>query len=100
MSAIDTNSGTYGHCWLTVERLQDIDPDLRGEALHEAVASVMEQVPEQDRASVFIELDERPGQFPGYTSYSIGKGNPEWHWKLRRTRNSGGEDIFARLTGR
>lgn len=97
---IDTNSEAWGHCWLTVERLQAIDPELSGEDLYEAVAQVMEKVPVRDRVAVFLELDEKPGHFPGYSSYSVDKGEREWHWKLRRTRNSFGERIFARLVGR
>jgi hypothetical protein len=30
---------------------------------------------------VFVELDERPGQFHGRTY-------DDWHWKLRRARNN------------
>jgi hypothetical protein len=38
------------------------------------------------RTAVFVELDERPGQFPGYSCPT--EEHPEWHWKLRRVRNS------------
>lgn len=66
-----------------------------GPDLYDAVASVLEIIPAEDRFAVFQELDERPGQFPGYSD-----GGPEWHWKLRRTRNSSDDATFGRLVGR
>ena len=77
-----------------------IDPELDSLLIHESVVRIFENlVPVEDRRHVFTELDECPGQFPGYSTYSIERGNPEWHWKLRRTRNSCTTEQFDRLIG-
>lgn len=57
---------------LTALDVEDQVTQLQGEA----IAAMFDG----DR-SLFIELDERPGQFDG--SYASG----DWHWKLRQARN-------------
>ena len=92
-----TTEDTYCLAFTASQELGQIDPDLRDLDLYKAVIEVMEHIPAAQRRSCFIEMDERPGQFPGYPSGT--ETSPEWHWKLRRTRNGCSGDLFDRLVG-
>lgn len=68
--------------WLTELKLDAVSTD---DAAH--IAGML-RLFASDPRSLFIELDERPGQFDsGYASN-------DWHWKLRQARNDAGNRFF------
>lgn len=73
---LDTDPDAFEKAERVIHQLREYDCDdatYNGDVVVDIVRGIGRHV--------FIELDERPGQFEG-SNYT------DWHWKLRRARNN------------